>query len=113
MGGNGQLVGSSTGKPRRYRQQVPGEIYDGGGSTCNAFDTTKLSDGVYKLAVTAKDATGQAVLRLSVNFNVLNKSKPTPAPTPTPTPTKTPPKKNKISQTGHKNLMSQGLIPKP
>jgi hypothetical protein len=61
----------------------------GGGSTCNAFDTTKFSDGVYKLAVTAKDAAGQAVLKLSVNFNVLN-SKPNPNPPPTPTPTPTP-----------------------
>jgi Polysaccharide lyase len=61
----------------------------GGGSTCNVFDTTKLSDGVYKLAVTAKDAAGQAVLRLSVNFNVLN-SKPNPTPTPNPNPTPLP-----------------------
>jgi hypothetical protein len=60
---------------------------DGGGSTCNAFDTTKLSDGVYSLAVTAKDTAGQTVLRLSVNFNVVNKAVPNPNPTPNPTPT--------------------------
>jgi hypothetical protein len=63
----------------------------GGGSTCNAFDTTKLSDGVYKLAVTARDTSDQAVLKLSVNFNVFNaKPNPNPNPNPTPTPTPTP-----------------------
>jgi Polysaccharide lyase len=81
---SGKTVRSSTDNSSPY-------CLDGGGSTCNAFDTTKLSDGEYNLAVTGKDTTGKAVSSVSIKFKVVNsKTKPGPKPTPTPTPAPTP-----------------------